>query len=210
MLPHLSDIRSNKEFTAKDVICLTETWLTPNTTAPKTLFPEHHFYQCLRSDAYGTDHHILSKLSTMERGGVAMFVKKGLQPRHFRFQTSNVEAVAVTVNDVCFVTMYRPPIYHLDLFINHLTDLLREIKSTFEKSVILGDFNTSILQNKQNNLVLAFKEFGYRQLVDFATTEAGSCLDLVFIHGLHQTSIHLYPTYYSFHDSVELSIHTMD
>ena len=116
-----------------------------------------------------------------------------------------MEAVAALVNNALFVVIYRPPSYTMQIFIDSLARLLQEIQSLEVPSVIVGDFNTNISQICGSTLVRKFEEYGLQQLVDYPTTEGGTCLDLVFVKGFRCTT-KLIPTYYGYHDAVHIRL----
>jgi exonuclease III len=200
LLPHIQDINNNQVLKNADVICFTETWLERDAT-PAGLFSAHKFYATHISEAY--DQHWLAGT---HRGGVAMFVHNKHLQRHFPILTSHLEVVAVVVNNVLLVTLYRPPSYRMQFFIERLNLLLQEIHNHSMPSVIVGDFNADVLKECENTIVQKFAEFGFKQLVRFPTTEGGTCLDLVFVHGLDMDiSPSLVHTYYRYHDAVKVS-----
>ncbi|CAC5412858.1 unnamed protein product [Mytilus coruscus] len=117
LLPHLSDVKAMKQFERADVICFTETWLSKHHTVDATLYPEYTRYNLLRSEAYNKDNILLSEKIYMNRGGVAIFIKQSLPQQKFLFETQNLEVVGVIVNNAFLLTVYRPPSYPLQLFI---------------------------------------------------------------------------------------------
>ena len=97
------------------------------------------------------------------------------------------------------------------MFIENFTKLLQEIQQLSCLSIIVGDFNTNVLHCKENKLIKSLEKYGYTQIVNVPTTEGGTCLDLIFVCGLEKMSmVNILPTFYSYHDAVQVSIHKDD
>ena len=83
LLPHLTDIKSVQQFSTAEVVCFTETWLNNENIIPSSLLPGHRVVQLFRADAHSSNHPVVWKFSTMNKGGVAMFVNKNLIMKDF-------------------------------------------------------------------------------------------------------------------------------
>jgi hypothetical protein len=83
LLPHLTDIESVQQFSTAEVVCFTETWLNNENIIPSSLLPGHRVVQLFRADAHSSNHPVVWKFSTMNKGGVAMFVNKNLIMKDF-------------------------------------------------------------------------------------------------------------------------------
>ena len=207
LLPHLQDVKATTYFSTADVICFTETWLSNDHIVPDTIFPSHVLYSVTRSESYQQDDPVFSTLARQERGGVAIFVDKKHLQRKLLLRTSNMEVVGCLINNAAMLAIYRPPTYPMRVFIDKLSDLLQQVQSLSVPSVIVGDFNTDILTTSSENLLVQkFDEYGFNQLIDFPTTEHGTCLDLVFASGFVNVRASILQTYYSYHDAVRVRL----
>ena len=175
------------------------------------MFPEYTLYHTDRSEAFIKDLPVIFKAADMDRGGVAMLIKQTNLQRPIIFKTTHLEVVGAFVNNVLVVTFYRSPTYHMELFMDNLIQLLTEIQNLSQLSIITGDFNINVLHCNENKLVKCLEGYGYTQIVNIPTTEGGTCLDLIFVRGLANMSIiNILPTYYSYHDAVEVSMYAED
>ena len=61
---------------------------------------------------------------------------------------------------------------------------------------------------QHNHFSEIFQQFSYQQHVKSPTTEAGSCLDLVWTdeHLALDIAVSVVPVYYDFHDAVTISL----
>lgn len=64
------------------------------------------------------------------------------------------------------------------LFCEHLKLLLLELEQLKLPNIVLGDFIDDF--RVPGEVQLMFRTFGYKQIVDTHTTEAGTVLDLVY------------------------------
>jgi len=65
----------------------------------------------------------------------------------------------------------------------------------------MGDFNENIF-NSVTTVLKVMESHGYRQSVTDGTTEAGTLIDHVYVKGVDPKSVHVLPTYYSYHEAV--------
>lgn len=124
-------------------------------------------------------------LKLQERGGVATFVRKELRHDRFMLATTDMEYVAITAylpTETLIVNIFKPPVYPIRLFCTKLGKLLAEINVKMPQlaCVILGDFNDNILKGNYQ-LITFMNQNDFTQSVNDVTTEAGTCLYLVFI-----------------------------
>jgi hypothetical protein len=181
-LPHREDIIQFAK--TSSIICLNETWLKTDATT----LPEFDAFCQSRNESYASANEPFAMLKLQERGGVATFVWKELRLDGFMFATTDMEYVAFTAylpTETLVVNIYKPPVYPIRLFCTILGKLLAEINVKMPQipCVILGDFNDNILKGN-SQLVTFMNQHDFTQIVNDVTTEAGTCLDLVFINKL--------------------------
>ena len=83
----------------------------------------------------------------MEKGGVAVFVKKELFFTKCDFKTTNIEFTGILVEThltFLLVTIYRSPVYPIHLFCDNLKQLLSELDTKGYPVMVLGDLNDDI------------------------------------------------------------------
>lgn len=158
------------------IVCVTETWLTPDFPSSIVDMPGFRFF---RSDSR----------DGVAKHGVGMYVADGC--RVGRVDTSLPNVLSVTLPDLnlLVVLVYRPPSYS-DNDNNALLSFLHDIRGQYEL-VILGDFNLPSIVWKPSTVPVAvsridllfldiFSELGLYQWVCFPTmTRSDNVLDLV-------------------------------
>ena len=86
-----------------------------------------------------------------------------------------------------------------------LQQLLQALTQDDSSTIVLGDFNEDIL--KSNSSIKTFMQRnGFTQLVNKSTTDGGTLIDHVYVHGEIQISMEVKQTYYSYHNTVVLTI----
>ena len=134
------------------LIGLTETWLSDND--PIGIYNLEGYYNIVCANRVNA-----------RVGGVAAFIKTGLNYSYFKLPVS-LEHIAIkmcfvnhTTLNVCII--YCPPILKLELFLNLFDDLLLELKALSGEILLMGDLNVDIIGNRRNffdykNLLLSF------------------------------------------------------
>jgi len=181
-LPHREDIIQFAKISS--IICLNETWLKTDATT----LPEFDAYCQSRNESYASANEPFAMLKLQERGRAATFVRKELRHDRFMFATTDTEYVAITAylpteTLLLIVNIYKPPVYPIRFKLcTILEKLLAEINVKMPQlpCVILRDFNDNILKGN-SQLVTFMNQYDFTQIVNDVTTEAGTCLDLVFI-----------------------------
>lgn len=70
--------------------------------------------------------------------------------------------------------------------------------------LIMGDFNQNI-SNGNSSIKLLMEKNGFNQLVTEVTTDSGTLIDHVYVKDIN-VKIAMIPTYYSYHEALELTI----
>ena len=121
-----------------DVICISETWLSPDTPNEHIVIPSYSVYRCDKGRG----------------GGACIYVKdiytvNLLEPTNERPQ--GVEDVWVTIQSCKFPTiivgcMYRHPKAHICTY-DYIRDMMHSLSLKNKAFYILGDFNDDFLSN---------------------------------------------------------------
>ena len=77
-------------------------------------------------------------------GGVALIVNKNLNPKQLRINTI-LEIVAVKITEpiqMIVVSVYRPPSTPIDVFMNHMLEIIAQFQHV--PTFIVGDFNEDV------------------------------------------------------------------
>ena len=77
-------------------------------------------------------------------GGVALIVNKNLNPKQIRMNTI-LEIVAVKISEpieMIVVSVYRPPSTPIDVFMNHMLEIIAQFQHV--PTCIVGDFNEDV------------------------------------------------------------------
>ncbi|KAK3911933.1 putative RNA-directed DNA polymerase from transposon BS [Frankliniella fusca] len=110
-----------------------------------------------------------------QNGGAAIFVKKCLEYTEINVLDLAVEGVfepvAVTLDMLSVICVYRPPEGCIDIFFNQLQSCIERVADKRKYLVICGDLNIDILckNSKQNRLQCFMNEYGLSSLTNMAT-----------------------------------------
>ena len=77
-------------------------------------------------------------------GGVALIVNKNLNPKEIRMNTI-LEIVAVKISEpiqMIVVSFHRPPLTPIDVFMNHMLEIIAQFQHV--PTCIVGDFNEDV------------------------------------------------------------------
>ncbi|XP_058248684.1 uncharacterized protein LOC131354733 [Hemibagrus wyckioides] len=177
-----------------DALCLTETWLRPNEyiglneSTPSGYSYKHEPRQTGRGGGVGTIYN--NSLTVTQKTGP-------------RFNSFEVLVLNVALSDrhkksllsLALATVYRPPGPYGD-FLNEFSHLLSDLLISFDKVLIVGDFNIHV-DDANDALGLAFidllNSFGVKQNINRPTHHFNHTLDLVISHGTDVTDITVLP-----------------
>ncbi|XP_058241014.1 uncharacterized protein LOC131349392 [Hemibagrus wyckioides] len=176
-----------------DALCLTETYLRPN---------EYIGLNESTLSGYSYKH---EPRQTGRGGGVATIYNNSLtvtQKTGPRFNSFEVLVLNVALSDrhkksllsLTLATVYRPPGPY-GVFLNEFSHLLSDLLISFDKVLIVGDFNIHV-DDANNELGLAFidllNSFGVKQNIR-PTHCFNHTLDLVISHGTDVSDITVLP-----------------
>lgn len=204
---HFDDLVKDKRFWNADVICLTETWLRSKQNVRAFDKNGFNFYHAAREDAYDDSNPQVLKLQSSKGGGVAVYIKdSGLNTNLSLLSKKNLDAICVNFvsENIVVLTLYRPNILNVSQFLLQLERVIEHYKAQRMELVCLGDFNEDAriagpIQTYMFNQ-------GFRQMVDFITTEGATTLDHVYVSTSLQAKVEKMPTYYSYHDAIMVTI----
>jgi exonuclease III len=200
----MDDIRMNEKICGRDIIMITESWLT-DTISDTDVQLEN--YNILRND----------RLNNNGRGGVAVYLSQQLLYQkldvHIPIQLEQISMVIQKGENIpcVYITIYRPPAQDVNTFVKVLRELLKNIDSSVyaDKSIMIaGDFNEDLLAKSPQRIKEVFELHGYTQTVRDSTTRYGSLLDAVYIRTNIQIITYVTPTYYSDHEAVQIMLTT--
>jgi len=193
----LPDIKMNKDMNDKDVIMVTETWLS-NRVTDETVTLDG--YNICRNDRKNND----------GRGGVAIYVANHIKYEQLPIQAETIEHTSVLVqvnaDKILLLTIYKPPSQKKQDFLKALYDLMQQINLTSYDTIIAGDFNENLLTDTAKPIKELFEEYEYTQLVNAVTTRYGTLLDAVYVRSKREVSTRVLPAYYSDHEAINVNV----
>ena len=200
ILAKLPDIECDCNINAVDILCYTETWLSPSQPSP-----------CIREG-----HVVLrcDRVSGNSKGGVLMSVPSSMQPSHnSTFTSHGVEGLTTrlllpNMEYIQIALLYRPPSVPIATFVTMLTTLVTRMSMYSLRTIILGDFNEDLSDTIQSRILNVMSNHGYTQLVQSPTTDRGTLIDHVYCNiPSDDTVVQVQDTYYSDHDTVYCSVY---
>ena len=202
---HFLDLEANKLLLNADCICLTETWLKPDSPlAPFSLeqftFQHNPRFNCYRPTTLTTE-----ALKLRDHGGVGIYWRSEKGINVTTPQLTNIECVIFDVPEINIIAavLYRPNFYQIKDFRANLELLISEMNSRKGGKIIMGDFNENVF--KSTTILQLFQKYGYKQIVTTATTDEGTLIDHVYVKGI-SVDIDVIPTYYSHHNALYITI----
>lgn len=198
---HSEDLRITLKCRRIDFICLVETWVTNEMTTNAELDCFSAVHQ-VRRNSYTSD----NVIQTQAKGGVCVFrnIERQLQYERIILPIDNLEYIAFKTNNILFITLYRPSSYAVECFLKTMKRLLVIAQSMHLPCLIMGDFNQNI-SNGNSSIRLLMEKNGFNQLVTEVTTDSGTLIDHVYVKDIN-VKIAMIPTYYSYHEALELTI----
>ena len=204
---HYGDLQKDMRFKLADAICLTETWLKSGQCVSNFKLEGFHFHHTPRKDVYDISDSQVSQLRDGKGGGVAVYLKdSGSEKLILPVPEKNVEGVCIkfVTADIVLLTIYRPNIVNSSIFLRHLQNLINYYSSCHKYLVCVGDFNENA--KSDGPIQMFMNQNGFKQLVDFFTTEGATILDHVYVSPVLNVEVQKVSTYYSYHDAVLLKI----
>ncbi|XP_062591494.1 uncharacterized protein LOC134252984 [Saccostrea cucullata] len=206
---HFADLQNDFRFKGAQFICLTETWLRSDQSLAQFDMDGFSLYHTSRRDAYDQSNEQVQKLRDAKGGGVALYINQSPNRKIVsQLPEKNVEGMAVTLveRDMVVITLYRPSTLNVSYFLERLHNLIEYYKLGNKHVILVGDFNEDA---KSTGPIQSFMmKQGFRQFVNFYTTENSTILDHVYASEGIQVEVQRLPTYYSYHDALIITIVT--
>ena len=119
---------------------------------------------------------IIRKDRNRHGGGVAVYVKDGLEFNQIELDLPNLELITIRlaiprVKPILVTTGYRPPDSEVKLF-DDFEEILRSLDVESHQSIIMGDMNCDYLKPDNNNtkhMKRIFHTYGYTQMISEPT-----------------------------------------
>jgi exonuclease III len=193
------DIDVHEELHASDVVCLTETHLRPG-----QCWPLHK----ISSDAFTI---YRMERSAMSGGGIAICVKSDISSCCIAASSIiSCEFIHVLVNisqPLHILCCYKRPISSLEEFTDILTTYIQNNVPSGLPCVIVGDFNNDLLNEKESRRFLSLMSgVGFTQIIEEFTTDRGTLVDHVYVQNVDVLKKTVRDCYYSYHDTVTVTI----
>ena len=140
-------------------------------------------------------------------GGVALNVKKKLNPKQIRINTI-LEIVAVKISEpiqMIVISVYRSPSTTIDVFINHMLDTIAQFQHV--PTCIVEDFNEDVSITSHTHCYGMFRLQTFKQMVSKPTHDSRTIIDHVYISQTVNTmQTDVTDCYYSDHDFILCAI----
>ena len=197
----LPDLILDPILQSSDIICLTETWLSPH--KPFQFFkPNNVTFRC--------DRNILNA-----KGGVLTSTKQDFKILQYQSNTNGKYkylTIQLQLSETLLISItniYRSPTFHLKDF-RHKLELIISSLSPNIPAIILGDFNCDITNGKNTLLLQFMTSCGFSQLVTQPTTDSRTLIDHLYVRNLPplNTNVEVYDVYYSDNDCISLEINS--
>lgn len=198
LLPKIDEFRYLFEGSKVDVVCVTETWFSPDLSDALCGLHGYNLFRCDRVGRIG--------------GGVAIYVRCGFYSRLVRESPpgSRIEYLFVEIvckeNKILLGSAYRP-IKHIDA--TPLIAVLDELTFVSPLVILAGDFNSNIL--RESSLVDSMRTLGLSSVNTSTPThftkDSSTLLDVFFVSHLNKVLHYsqLSASCFSHHDLIHLT-----
>ncbi|XP_062581675.1 uncharacterized protein LOC134243443 [Saccostrea cucullata] len=205
---HFLDLKSDTRFLKADLICVTETWLTDNDRIQNFEIDDFKFNHITRKQSYDESMDSFAKLRVSKGGGVGVYKKRNEKALVNVLFQKNIEGMAVELckEDTVIIIVYRPSSLNVSLFLDSLQRVVDFYKVLFSQCLILGDFNEDA--QSKGPIQRMLENSGFKQKVNFATTDGNSMLDHVYITDEMEARVEAMSVYYSYHEAVKVYLRT--
>ena len=140
-------------------------------------------------------------------GGVALIVNEKLNPKQIRINTI-LEIVAVKISEpiqMIVVSVYRPPSTPIDVFMNHMLQIIAQFQHV--PTCVVGDFNEDISITSNTHCCGMFRLQAFKQIVSKPTHDSGTIIDHVYVsQAVNTMQTDVTDCYYSDHDFILYAI----
>ncbi|XP_062577465.1 uncharacterized protein LOC134239308 [Saccostrea cucullata] len=202
---HFPDLKSDTRILSANFICVTETWLTDNESTKYFEVPDFELNHITRKQSYDDR---FAQLRTAKGGGVGVYKRRKEKALVNGLPETNIEGMAVELyeENTVIILIYRPSTLSVRFFLESLQKVVDFFKVQYSKCLVLGDFNEDAQLKGPIQRILETN--GFKQKVNFATTEGDTILDHVYVTEEMDASVEIMPVYYSYHDAVIVHLRT--
>ena len=112
-------------------------------------------------------------------GDVVLIVNKNQNPKQIRIHTI-LEIVAIKISEpiqMIVVSVYRPPSTPIDVFMNHMLQIIAQFQHI--PTCIVGDFNEDVSITSNTHCCAMFRSQTFNQMVSKLTHDSGTIIDHV-------------------------------
>ena len=134
--------------------------------------------------------------------GVALIVNKKLNPKQVRINTI-FEIVAVKIGEpiqMIFVSVYRPPSAPIDVFMNHMLEIIAQFQHV--PICIVADFNEDVSITSNTCCCEMFRLQAFKQMVSKPTHDSGTIMS----QAVNTMQTDVTDCYFSDHDFILCAI----
>ena len=187
----IEDIKDDDIFKDSDIISLHETHLGHSDT--------------LNSDMMGISKDVLIIHCDCNNrgGGVALIVNRTLNPKQIRINTI-LEIVAVKISEpiqMIVVSVYRPLSTPIDVFMNHMLEIIAQFQHV--PTCIVGDFNEDVSITSNTHCCGMFRLQAFKHMVSKLTHDNRTIIDHVHVsQTINTIQTDVTNCYYSDHDFI--------
>ena len=114
-------------------------------------------------------------------GGVALIVHTKLNPKQIRMNMI-LEIFVVEISEpiqMIVISVYRPPSTPIDVFMNHMSEIIAQFQHV--PTCIVGDFNEDVSITSNTDCCAMFRLQGFMQMVNKPTYYSGTIIDHVYV-----------------------------
>ena len=114
-------------------------------------------------------------------GGIALNINIKLNPKQIRIHMI-LEIVALEISEpihMIVMSVYRPPSTPIDVFMNHMLEIITQFQHV--PTCIVGDFNEDVSITSNTCCCGMFRLQAFRQMVSKLTHDSGTIIDHVYV-----------------------------
>ena len=136
-------------------------------------------------------------------GGVALIVNTNLNPKQIRMNTI-LEIVAVEISEpiqMIVISVYRPPSTTIDVFMNHMLEIIAQFQHV--PTCTVGDFNEDVSITSNTCCCTLLRLQGFKQMVNKPKHDSGTIIVQIYVSQTVNTmQTYVTDCYYSHHDCI--------
>ena len=103
------------------------------------------------------------------------------------------------------VSVYRPPSTPIDVFMNHMLEIIAQFQHI--PTCIVGDFNEDVSITSNTHCCAMFRSQAFKQMVSKLTHDSGTIIDHIYVsQAINTTQTDITGCYYSDHDFILCTI----